>query len=84
MDDEYAGGSAEELLGFFGGNLVDGLAYDFISDTVWVWIIISYLQENVLKKTNVERKSFVFFKFDKKDRVPVMYRHQFTLSISFF
>lgn len=36
MDDEYVGGSAEEvLLGFFGGNLVDGLAYDFISATVW-------------------------------------------------
>jgi hypothetical protein len=35
VEDEYVGGSAEELLGFFGGNLVDGLAYDFISATVW-------------------------------------------------
>ena len=37
MVDEYVGGSKEVLLllGFLGGNLVDGLVYDFISATVW-------------------------------------------------
>jgi hypothetical protein len=40
VNDEYVGESAEEVPpGFFGGNLVDGLAYDFISATVWKWII---------------------------------------------
>lgn len=34
VDDEYVGGS-KELLCFFGGHLADGLAYDFISATVW-------------------------------------------------
>ena len=34
--DEYVdGGSKELLLDFFGGHLVDALAYDFISATVW-------------------------------------------------
>ena len=36
------------------------------------------------KYTDLERKCFVFLKFDEKDRVLVMYRHQFALSISFF
>ena len=37
MNHEYVddGSVEEELLGFFGGNLDDGLIYDFISATVW-------------------------------------------------
>ena len=48
MDDEYVGGSKEVLLlpGFLGGNLVDGLVYDFISATVWKYLVIIIILPN--------------------------------------
>ena len=40
VEDEYVCCRSAGVLGFFDGNLVDGLAYDFISATVWNAIIL--------------------------------------------
>ena len=79
----------EGPLGFLGGYLVDALAKDFRSPIICFFLKKKRLPEwlgegRMVKNTDLERKCFVFLEFDEKDRVLVMYTHQFTLSISFF